>query len=78
MQAGGMARQPMRHEPAWDVGNGRGVEVRQDAHPRFGEGGGSPGNPPEALDSESSGSPDARSLEAWVRATVEVSGGLSY
>jgi hypothetical protein len=30
-----MARRPMRHEPAWNVGNGRGMEVRQDAHPRF-------------------------------------------
>jgi hypothetical protein len=26
-----MARRSMRHELAWDVGNGRGMEVRQDA-----------------------------------------------
>jgi hypothetical protein len=30
-----MARRPTRHESAWDVGNGGGMEVRQDAHPRF-------------------------------------------
>jgi hypothetical protein len=32
---GSMARWPMSHEPAWNVGNGRGMDVRQDAHPRF-------------------------------------------
>jgi hypothetical protein len=31
----GMAPRPTRHEPARDVGNGRGMDVRQDAHPRF-------------------------------------------
>jgi hypothetical protein len=33
--ADGMARWPTRHGLAWDVGNGRGMEVRQDADPRF-------------------------------------------
>jgi hypothetical protein len=29
--AGGMARRLTRYELAWEVGNGRGVEVRRDA-----------------------------------------------
>ena len=30
-----MTCRPTRHEPAWAVGNGRGTEARQGAHPRF-------------------------------------------